>query len=582
MALAPQRLWIMPTKATDAPDGIAALVAQVLACRGIAVSEMAAFLAARPADAGPPMRDLDRAVERLRRALATGERIVVYGDYDVDGIAGSAILVRVFRELGATVAAYIPNRYEEGYGINAAALRHLATDGAKVVVSVDCGVTAVNEALLARDLGIDLIVTDHHHPPSHLPDSFALVNPRRPGDLSIEKDLAGAGVALRLAETLLGPDRYAARRGELLQLAALATVADVVPLRDANRVLTRAGLEALNRAPLVGVRALVDRSGLKLGRIGSTEIGFVLGPRLNAAGRIDDAEDALRLLLTEDPAEAKELAERLEQRNTERQELTRLVVAGARERAEERPDAWATVVADAAWPAGVVGLGASRLVEDYGRPAAVIAIDGLEGKGSCRSIAGVHIAEALDDCDDILIKHGGHAMAAGFSVAVDRIPELAERLDVLVRERLGGVRPVPTIRVDAEIAPEVLTARLALELADLEPCGAGNPRPRLLVRDVRVFDIRQVGADSDHLRCKVTVGRFTFDAMAFRRGDHADAMTDAGRVDAVVTIGTGLRGFVELQLEDFGPVGTAREMTAIGGLRPPAPVLRPSAPEVVA
>ncbi|TMG65843.1 MAG: single-stranded-DNA-specific exonuclease RecJ [Chloroflexi bacterium] len=582
MALAPQRLWIMPTKATDAPDGIAALVAQVLGCRGIAVSEMAAFLAARPADAGPPMRDLDRAVERLRRALATGERIVVYGDYDVDGIAGSAILVRVFRELGATVAAYIPNRYEEGYGINAAALRHLATDGAKVVVSVDCGVTAVNEALLARDLGIDLIVTDHHHPPSHLPDSFALVNPRRPGDLSIEKDLAGAGVALRLAEELLGPDRYAARRGELLQLAALATVADVVPLRDANRVLTRAGLEALNRAPLVGVRALVDRSGLKLGRIGSTEIGFVLGPRLNAAGRIDDAEDALRLLLTEDPAEAKELAERLEQRNTERQELTRLVVAGARERAEERPDAWATVVADAAWPAGVVGLGASRLVEDYGRPAAVIAIDGLEGKGSCRSIAGVHIAEALDDCDDILIKHGGHAMAAGFSVAVDRIPELAERLDVLVRERLGGVRPVPTIRVDAEIAPEALTARLALELADLEPCGAGNPRPRLLVRDVRVFDIRQVGADSDHLRCKVTVGRFTFDAMAFRRGDHADAMTDAGRVDAVVTIGTGLRGFVELQLEDFGPVGTAREMTAIGGLRPPAPVLRPSAPEVVA
>src|SRR5439155_12832485 len=210
---------------------------------------------------------------------------------------------------------------------------------------------------------------------------------------------------------------------ELVQLWPLATVADGVPLRGGNRVLTRLGLEALNRAPILGVRALVERAGLKLGHVGAGEIGFVLGPRLNAAGRIDDAEDALRLLLTEDPAEAKELAERLEQRNTERQELTRLVVAGARERAEERPDAWATVVADAAWPAGVVGLGASRLVEDYGRPAAVIAIEGLEGKGSCRSIAGVHIAEALDDCDDILIKHGGHAMAAGFSVAVDRIRE---------------------------------------------------------------------------------------------------------------------------------------------------------------
>ncbi|TME25330.1 MAG: single-stranded-DNA-specific exonuclease RecJ, partial [Chloroflexi bacterium] len=358
---------------------------------------------------------------------------------------------------------------------------------------------------------------------------------------------------------------------ELLQLVALATVADVVPLTGANRVLTRAGLEALNRAPLIGVRALAERSGLKLGRIGAGDVGFVLGPRLNAAGRIADAEEALRLLLTEDPAEAKVLAESLEQRNTERQELTRQVVAGARGRAEERPDAWVTIVADPAWPAGVVGLGASRLVEDYGRPAVVIAIDGLEGKGSCRSIAGVHIAEALAECDDVLLRHGGHAMAAGFSVAIDRIPELMGRLDAIVRDRLNGVRPVPTIRVDAEIAPDLLTAKLAVELASLEPCGAGNPRPHLLVRDVRVYDIRQVGADSDHLRCKVTVGRFTFDAMAFRRGDHAEAMTDAGRVDAVVTIGSGMRGFVELELRDFGPVGTAGEMERLS--RGAAPVL---------
>ena len=564
MSLVAQRRWIMPTKPGNVPDGIPALVAQVLACRGFADAEMATFLAARPQEDGPPMLDLDRAAERLRRALAARERIVVYGDYDVDGIAGSAILVRAFRQLGAAVAAYIPNRYEEGYGLNPGALRQLASDGAKVIVSVDCGVTAVKEAALARELGVDLIVTDHHHPPPELPDAYALVNPRRPGDLSPDKDLAGAGVALVLAKRLLGDLAYALRQDELLQLCALATVADVVPLRAANRVLTRAGLEALNRAPLVGIRALVERSGLKLGRVGAGEVGFVLGPRLNAAGRIADAEDALRLLLTEDAAEAKELAERLEQRNAERQELTRQVVAGARERAAERADAWATIVADAQWPAGIVGLGASRLVEDYGRPAIVIAIDGDEGKGSCRSIAGVHIAEALADCDDILIKHGGHAMAAGFSVAVSRIPELVDRLDAIVRERLQGVRPVPTIRVDAEIAPELLTAKLAVELASLEPCGAGNPRPHLLVRDVRVYDIRQVGADADHLRRKVTVGRFTFDAMAFRRGDHAEAMTDAGRVDAVVTIGSGLRGFVELELRDFGPVGTAAEMEAVG------------------
>jgi len=571
MSLVAQRRWIMPTKPGNVPDGIPALVAQVLACRGFAAAEMAGFLAARPAGEGPPMLDLDRAVERLRRALAARERIVVYGDYDVDGIAGSSILVRAFRQLGAAVAAYIPNRYEEGYGLNPGALRQLAADGAKVIVSVDCGVTAVKEALLARDLGLDLIVTDHHHPPAELPDAYAIVNPRRPGDPSLDKDLAGAGVALVLAKRLLGDLSFALRQDELLQLCALATVADVVPLRAANRVLTRAGLEALNRAPLVGVRALVERSGLKLGRVGAGEIGFVLGPRLNAAGRIADAEDALRLLLTEDAGEAKELAERLEQRNAERQELTRQVVAGARERAADRADAWATIVADAQWPAGIVGLGASRLVEDYGRPAIVIAIDGDEGKGSCRSIAGVHIAEVLADCDDILIKHGGHAMAAGFSVAVSRIPELTRRLDAIVRERLKGVRPVPTIRVDAEIAPELLTAKLAVELSSLEPCGAGNPRPHLLVRDVRVYDIRQVGADADHLRCKVTVGRFTFDAMAFRRGDHAEAMTDAGRVDAVVTIGSGLRGFVELELKDFGRVGTAAEMEAIGGPLSPQP-----------
>ncbi|TME28305.1 MAG: single-stranded-DNA-specific exonuclease RecJ, partial [Chloroflexi bacterium] len=225
MGLVPRRRWIMPTKTGDVPDGIPALVGQVLAGRGISVSEMAAFLAARPSEAGPPMLDLERAVERLHRALAARERIVVYGDYDVDGIAGSAILVRAFRQLGTSVSAYIPNRYEEGYGINAAALRQLAADGTRVVVSVDCGVTAVNEALLARELGIDLIVTDHHHPPERLPAAYALVNPRRPGDPSIDKDLAGAGVALVLSRALLGELGYALRQDELLQLVALATVA---------------------------------------------------------------------------------------------------------------------------------------------------------------------------------------------------------------------------------------------------------------------------------------------------------------------------------------------------------------------
>ena len=547
----------------DAPDGIPSLVAQILRARGFSDLEMPAFLKPAPANAGPPMTDLDRAVDRLRHALAGRERIVVYGDYDVDGIAGSAILVRAFRHFGVAVKAYIPNRYEEGYGLNATALRQLAADGANVIVSVDCGVTAVEEARVARDLGLDLIITDHHHPPAVLPDAYALVNPRRPGDPSPDKDLAGAGVALRLARALLGDLAYAVKEDELLQLCALATVADVVPLRGAYRAIVAAGLVALNRAPVTGVRALALRAGKKIGSIGASDIGYALGPRLNAAGRIDDAEDALRLLLTEDADEATALAGRLEERNVERQRLTNDVVRGAREAAADFPDAWATVVADPSWQAGVVGLAASRLVEDHGRPACVIALDGEDGKGSCRSIADVHIAEALDRCDDLLPKHGGHAMAAGFSIKAADIPAFRDRLDAVVREALGGVRPIPTLPVDATIAPDALTPRLALELAQLEPCGASNPRPHLLLRDVRVYGIRQVGADSDHLKCKITVGRFTFDAMAFRRGDRADAMTDAGRVDAVVALDA-WGGRVSLELRDFGPVGTAERMAHEG------------------
>lgn len=566
MPLAPQRAWILPPHTTgDAPDGIPDLVWRILRARGMADAEMPVFIAAQALGDGAPMLDLDRAVERIRRALRARERIVVYGDYDVDGIAGTATLVRAFRAFGVAVAAYIPNRYEEGYGLNAQALRELAADGATVVISVDCGVTAVQEALLARELGIDLIITDHHHPPAVLPEPYALLNPRRPGDPSPHKDLAGAGVALVLAKALLGDIDFALREDELLQLCALATVADVVPLLGQNRALTRRGLAALNAAPITGVRALADRAGVKIGRITAADIGYRLGPRLNAAGRLTDATEALRLLLTEDQDEARTLAERLEERNAERQRLTQEVVSGARERAAERPEAWMTVVADAGWSAGIVGLAASRLVEDHGRPAAVIAVDGEEGKGSCRSIPSVHVAEALAECSDLLPKHGGHAMAAGFSIATARIPELVERLDAIVRRRLGGSRPVPTVRVDAEIRPELLSPRLALELAQLEPCGAGNPRPYLLLRDVRVFGIRQVGADLDHLRCKVTVGRFTFDAMAFRRGDGADDMLAEGRMDAVVSVGTGLRGLVELELRDFGSVGTAEQMARAAG-----------------
>jgi single-stranded-DNA-specific exonuclease len=551
----PQRRWIPPRPLQLATSlvGVPPVLAAVLAGRGVV--DLERFLTPPPLALSPQPLDLDRAVARLRRAIEMGEQIVVYGDYDVDGIAGTAILVRTLRSLGAAhVRTYIPNRYEEGYGLNEAAIHTLASEGARVIVSVDCGVTAVRESALARELGVDLIVTDHHHPPRTLPKPYALVNPRRRGDPYPDKDLAGAGVAFLLATALAG-ERFDDVRPACVQLAAVATVADVVPLRGANRWIVREGLALLNRVPLAGFRAIARRSGLRLGAIEAYHIGFVIGPRLNAAGRLADAIDALRILLTDDDAETKELADSLETRNEERQRLTREVVAAARERALLLPDASILVTHDASWPAGIVGLAASRLVEEFGRPAAVISIDGAEGKGSCRSIPEVHIAEALSACSSLLTRHGGHAMAAGFSVAVERIDAFTKLLDEVVLASVGGTMPEPTLRIDLEVDSEELIHPTTIQaLRALEPTGAGNPRPLFLIRGVAIRDVRRMG--EDHLRCKVRAGRWTVDAVAYGRGDAVEAAQSEERLDVVFTLGAGMwggerGGILQLELRDF-------------------------------
>lgn len=560
---------MIPLPLAVAPDvvGVAPVVAAVLARRGVA--DIGSFLQPPPLADGPLPLGLDRAVERLRRAIAASERIVAYGDYDVDGVAGVAILARTLRALGAQVGTYIPNRYEEGYGLNEQALRTLARDGARVVVSVDCGVTAVREAEVAREVGIDLVITDHHHPPAILPEPYALVNPRRPGDPYPDKDLAGAGVAFLLARRLAG-ERFAEVRSACLQLAAVATVADVVPLRGANRWIVQQGLVELNRSPLRGFRALAKRSGLRLGTIEASHIGFVIGPRLNAAGRLADALDALSILLTEEDEEAASLAEALETKNAERQRLTREVVAAARERAAAMADAAMLVAYDAAWPAGIVGLAASRLVEEFGRPAAVIAVDGAEGRGSCRSIPEVHIAEVLTRCAPLLLRYGGHAMAAGFSVAVEKIEALAALLSTVVLEAAGGKLPEPTLLIDLEVnAEELIHPTTIRALRALEPTGAANPRPLFLLRDVVIRDVRKMG--EDHLRCTVRAGRWTVDAVAFRRGEVVEAAQGEDRLDLVFTLGSGMfggdrQGVLQLELRDFSSIGVpapARQPTLL-------------------
>ncbi len=475
------------------------------------------------------MSDMSKAVERILRVVRTNEAVVVYGDYDTDGVTATAMLVDFLGSIGASVSAYIPSRFEEGYGLNRPALEGLAAQGAKVVVTVDCGARSVGEAEFAKEIRLDLIITDHHAPGPEEPPAFAFIDPKRSGCIYPEKNLSGVGVAFRLVQALtqrmgesdwLPPDRY-------LDLVAVGTVADMVPLTGENRALVRGGLKALNDSehyPLrAGLQQLLDVSGLARGKITAQGIGFILGPRLNASGRLDTAGTALDLLLSRDPAQARALAMRLESQNRERQSLTKSTVLEARAlnaAANWDPDSppFFIMVGKEGFNPGVIGLAASKLMEEYYRPVAVVTIEGDRARGSVRSIPGFHITEALEACRDVLERYGGHAAAAGFTLPAGRLPELRERLEQLAGDALRG-RPLnPVLSVDSEVRISELTFDLHGWVSRLEPCGQGNPSPVFFTRGAQVRSKRCVGKDSSHLKMTLSDGRTNIDAIAFGFG----------------------------------------------------------------
>ncbi|MBN2085649.1 MAG: single-stranded-DNA-specific exonuclease RecJ [Anaerolineales bacterium] len=474
--------------------------------------------------------DMSKAVERILRAVRSGEPIVVYGDYDTDGVTATAMLVDFLGSIDADVSAYIPSRFEEGYGLNRPALEGLAAQGAKVVVTVDCGARSVEEAAFARDTRLDLIITDHHAPGAEEPPAYAFLNPKRSGCIYPEKNLAGVGVAFRLVQALIQrmgeTERMPSER--YLDLVALGTVADIVPLTGENRVLVQGGLNALNdpeHFPLrPGLRRLLEVAGLTRGKINAQAIGFVLGPRLNASGRLDTADTSLNLLLARDPAEADTLALRLESQNRERQSLTRSTVLAARnlnaQAADWDPDSppFFIMVGKEGFHAGIIGLAASKLMEEYYRPVAVVTIEGDKARGSVRSVPGFHITEALDSCRDLLDRYGGHAAAAGFSLAASRLPELRERLAGLAGEALRGRSLRPVLPVDSEVRISDLTWDLHGWITRLEPCGQGNPAPVFFTRGAHIRAKRCVGKDSSHLKLTLSDGRANIDAIAFGFG----------------------------------------------------------------
>ena len=469
--------------------GLDPLAARVLVARGVAEPQDAArFLSHELADLPDPfrMKGMSAAVERLTRAIVERQQITLYGDYDVDGVCSTALLSLFLDAVGASPKTYIPHRIDEGYGLNVRAVERIAREGSRLLVSLDCGISSVAEVARARELGMDVVIVDHHTVPDTLPAATAVLNPHQPGCEYPTQVLCAAGVAFNLVMALRRSLRtlgwFANRREPalkpLMDLVALATVCDVVPLTGANRILVRHGLEALGRADRPGVRALKEVAGLETeGPVSAGQVGFHLGPRINAAGRLDDATVGLQLLRTSSLAEARELATKLDGANQERRSIERQMLVEAVAQAEERPGTRGLVLWAEGWHPGVVGIVAARIVERFHKPTLVIGVQAGVGKGSARSIEGFHLVEALRECADHLSRFGGHRHAAGVTLDAERLPEFRRAFELAAEKRLREEDLEPRCRVDAVVHPEELTERAVGALAALGPFGAGNPEP---------------------------------------------------------------------------------------------------------
>ncbi len=543
------------------------LLIHVLHNRGVVADEADAFLRAAGSLSRSPflLKGMNRAVERLREALDKHECIAVYGDFDVDGVTSTVLLVQVLRALDANVIPYIPHRTREGYGLNKGAVQSLHERGVSLIVTVDCGSSSVGGVRAAARLGIDVVITDHHIVPRVLPKAVAIVNPQQPGCPYPFKSLAGVGIAFKVAQALTeklmeGRPREGRQQilREVLDLVAIGSIADMVPLVGENCLLVKTGLSQINNAMRVGIQTLVASSGLKRGTLSAFDVGYRLAPRLNAAGRIDDAAVGYSLLMTQSHEEADALVSRLEQQNTERQRRTQEVLDAARLQLAAAPAAQILVVGDRGWPGGVLGLVAGRLTDEFARPAFVFAqaTAATRGRGSARGVAGFNVMDALGACHDLLAQYGGHAQAAGFSIKRDKLVAFRERLQQWAKESEMSLpeQGPQVLAVDAEVSLADLSLDVHDRLAELEPCGAGLATPIFLCRHLRLVDHRVVG--NNHLRLTLGTSRRSVNAIAFGQGDLASKLTHEQQLDVVFSLEAnewnGSRS-VQLKIRDLAP-----------------------------
>ena len=574
--------WNIAPVSSDAVQQLMAagypyLVSSVLVSRGIDTQEAAAeFLAQEDTLAHSPflMRDMDKAVERINEAISAREKIAVFGDYDVDGITATCILTDYLKSRGADVIHYIPRRIEDGYGLSRDAIAGLAQQGTKLLITVDCGITGVEEVDFASSIGLDTVITDHHECKEELPAACAVVDPHRPDCDYPFKHLAGCGVALKLVLALGGDNREEALFSRYCTLAAIGTIADVMLMAGENRTIVQRGLNVLDHSDFTGLHALLQESGLSGKEISSVQIGFILSPRINAAGRMGAADMAADLLLCQDPAKAAEMAKALCALNRERQAVEQEIYSQAEEMITRMPERLrgALVLADGTWHQGVVGIVASRLSEKYSRPSFMIHLNGDTGKGSCRSWGGFNLFAALESCRDLLLGFGGHELAAGFTIEEKNIDAFRERMNQYVSAFRGGEKPISCLDIDVDIhRPGQVTLQELEAMNTLEPYGSGNARPVFCIQGASVIHMQSVGQNR-HLKLRLGKGNAQFDGIFFSTTAEECGCREGDRVDAAFYLQINeFRGnrTVQMQLVDVRPSlqPSGREQEILAALR---------------
>ncbi|MDP4083389.1 MAG: single-stranded-DNA-specific exonuclease RecJ [Bacillota bacterium] len=514
---------------------ITPIVASLLVNRGLDTASMARdFLFAKDHFYDPYLFEgMDIAVSRIKEAIENQEPILVYGDYDADGVSSTTVLMITLRDLGANVQFYIPNRFTEGYGPNEQAFVKAAENGIKLIITVDTGVAAVHEANIAKQLGIDLIITDHHEPGPVLPEALAIIHPKLPGSQYPFRELAGVGVAFKLAHALYGqiPEH-------LFEIAVIGTVADLVSLKDENRSIVKKGLENLKATKNVGLRTVLKLAGVHPNSINEETIGFTLAPRINAVGRLKNADLAVQLLLTEDVSEAEILAQEMEALNQTRQAIVNEITNAAIQEVEKNfpiSDNKVLVIGMEGWNAGVIGIVASRLVERYYRPTIILSIDPDKGiaKGSARSIAGFDLFQNLSTCKELLPHFGGHPMAAGMTLKIDDVPKLRAHLNKLANEQLEENDLIPATILDQEIRlPEIDLSTLN-EMNLLAPFGVDNPKPKVIINDVVISSMRKIGSGENHLKMTLVEDSAALDCIGFGLGSIMDHISSSSKVSLI-------------------------------------------------